>query len=693
MREKITISNAKWIWCEDNTKKNDFVVFRRTFTLKELVPQCVCTISAETKYWLWVNGQLAVFEGGLFRESMPGCGYADQIDISPWLQTGENVVAVLCWYYGNGGRNNVNSGQAGFLFACDKLNLYSGPSFLCVRHPAFYTPGALSPAYLYGGDNIGFDARQDLGDFTSMSFDEGEMQPAVTYPNQVWGNLYLRPIPLHRREELDQVCVESVEDHYVLNLPHASQCVPYFKVEAKGGEVITICTDHYTINGGPGDEVNQYNSHRLEYRCKPGVNIVDGLFYLFGEQLIFCADHPVKFCEVGYRNTGYDSDIIGSFTCDCPITNRLMEKAAHTLYCCMRDNFMDCPDRERGQWIGDVSVQAPQTFYLMDEKAQLLLKKCIMDFICLRKGDVLVGNVPGEHFSELPSQSLNAISEYGLVAQYYRFTEDRDILKVVFEPAVRYLMLWELGKDGLLIPRTGNWYWFDHLYNADEPVLENAWYCSALRFARQMADVVDDHRFDGFLSERFESLNAHFNARFWQGDSYRSGNFVDDRANAMAVLAGFADKAQYPAIRKVLLSVSNATVYMENYVLTALCEMGYVEDAYHRMVSRYYNLAQNDNSTLWEDFYILGTKNHAWSGGPATIAFRYFMGIKTQHGLEQIIIRPQKNLFRKMHCCMPAKNGIIKIDADCEAESCMVENCSDSHVDCRFEESFDNNCI
>ena len=62
---------------------------------------------------------------------------------------------------------------------------------------------------------------------------------------------------------------------------------------------------------------------------------------------------------------------------------------------------------------------------------------------------------------------------------------------------------------------------------------------------------------------------------------------------------------------------------MENYVLTALCEMGYTDDAYKRMMSRYYNLAVNDSSTLWEDFYILGTKNHAWSGAPVTIAYRY----------------------------------------------------------------------
>ena len=51
----------------------------------------------------------------------------------------------------------------------------------------------------------------------------------------------------------------------------------------------------------------------------------------------------------------------------------------------------------------------------MDSNAQKLAKKAISDFIHLRKGDVLVGNVPGVHFSELPAQSLNAISEMGFI--------------------------------------------------------------------------------------------------------------------------------------------------------------------------------------------------------------------------------------------------------------------------------------
>jgi alpha-L-rhamnosidase len=433
-------------------------------------------------------------------------------------------------------------------------------------------------------------------------------------------------------------------------LPFAMQALIKFSIRAKKGTVLNIKTDRYGINGGPGGENDIYNAHRIEYVCKDGVNEFTSNYYLFGEEFIITASDKVDIIEIGYIDTGYDCDIVGKFNCSCEITNKLVEKAARTLYVCMRDNFMDCPDRERGQWIGDVAVQVPQVFFLLSESAKPLVKKTIYDFINLRKGDVLLGCVPGICFAELPAQSLNAIGEYGIISTYYKYTNDLDVVKFSFDPCVKYLMLWEMGDDGLVVQRKGDWSWFDHLYNIDDTVLENAWYYSALKFARKSADLLDNHVYDSFLNERLDLIKQNFNEKFWNGEYYSSGKVVDDRANAMAVIAGLCEPENYPRVRSVLLKVFNATVYMENYVLEALCLMGYIKDAYNRMVSRYYNLAVNENSTLWEDFFILGTKNHAWSGAPATIAFKYFMGIDTNDGFKTYTTNPVKDIFDSMSC-------------------------------------------
>jgi len=670
---------ANWIWQKQNSIPNDKVVFRKTINVNELVTSAITYISVDTKYWLYINGKLVIFEGGLFRESLSGCGYVDKIDISEYLEVGENIITLLCWYYGNEGRNNTDSTRAGLIFQCESLGIFSDTSFKCLRHPAYYETGEPKPAYLYGGHNIGFDANLDLNDFAALDFDDRHFENAEVFDNVVWGELYERPIPQIKISDVKKCSEVSYKDNtFVARLPYAMQFIPSIEVVAIGGEVIDIRSDRYCVNGGPGDEYNRYNGHRAEYICKPGINRFESIGYMFGEQIIISMSTPIEDLAIGYRDSGYDTEITGFFNCDCEIVNKLVEKAARTLKVCIRDNYMDCPDRERGQWIGDVSVQIPQTFFVLDENITLLTRKAIYDFINLRKDDVLVGNVPGSNYSELPAQSLNAISEWGMIAQYYKYTGDIEILKFVFEPCINYLKLWYLQEDGLISTRTGDWKWFDHLYNVDERVLENAWYYSALSFANTMANIIGNHKYDDLIQSRKKSIEDNFDKHFWKGKYYSSQNFVDDRANAMAVLSGLCKKENYEKVMKILVSVFNSTVYMENYVLIALCEMGYINEAYKRMVSRYYNLAVNENTTLWEDFYILGTKNHAWSGAPITIAFKYFMGIDTTDAFKTFTVNPVKSLFKKMNCRFKIRNGLVVIDMNNDEQRVTVSNFSKS---------------
>lgn len=115
---------ADWIWCPHNDRVDDKVIFRKTFELDRIVDTAVTYIAIDTKYWLYINEEMVVFEGGLFRESKPGCGYVDKIDIAPYLVLGKNVISLFCWFYGNEGRNNTNSKEAGLIFECNDLQMF-----------------------------------------------------------------------------------------------------------------------------------------------------------------------------------------------------------------------------------------------------------------------------------------------------------------------------------------------------------------------------------------------------------------------------------------------------------------------------------------------------------------------------------------------------------------------------------------
>ena len=606
------LEKSKWIWASKQ-KNNQFVRFKVDFNVSGKGKEALFEIAAETKYYLYLNGELVVFDGGLHRESYPGGGYYDEVVLN--TKSGANTLLIDVWYWGNGGRNNNAFAYAGVTFASEELGIYSDENTLCGILPAYYDPQGEQPAYLYGGYNIGYDARKETVEYEKAR---------VTAENgqEIYGTPRKRPIPLFAFGK--NVAAEYVRkgDVCEVKLPYAMQFSPYLKVRAKGGEKIDIRSDRYYVKGGPGDP-GVYRGHRYEYTCKEGEQEYSGYNYIFGEKILFNIPEGVEILDLGYRESGYDCKIENVPKTDDALLNKLLEKCARTLKVCMRENFMDCPDRERGQWIGDVSVQAPQVFICLSESAKALLRKAIVDFITLRKGDVLVGNVPGDNYSELPAQSLNAISELGMLANYYANTKEKEILELAFEPAVAYLKLWKMGEDGFIVTREGNWNWFDHNYNIDDKVLENCWYYSALKYALFMGQELNDGRYTEFLTERKASIEKAFEKAFWTGKGYSSGKVMDDRANAMAVLSGLAKEEHYAQLREVLVTVFNATTYMEGYVLEALCRMGYKEDAYLRMISRYYPLIVNENTTLWEDFYLLGTKNHAWSGAPLTIVSRY----------------------------------------------------------------------
>ncbi len=636
---------AKWIWPTEASVPNQRANFFFEAEAATLPEKVEVLVGCETKYWLFVNRELVVFDGGLFRESTPGNGYYDTVDVTEYLRVGHNELAIQVWYYGNGGRNNSFCPRAGLILACEALSLYSDANTLCAVDDAYYIPQNEPTSHLYGGDHTAYDARIRPFSLCPNKECAGEAVVVGNYGDAPWGDLEKRPVPqLFFTERIPCEAVRA-ENTYTVDLPYAMHFSPYIKLSAKGGEVVDIRSDRYAVNGGPGD-FNHYFGHRAEYVCREGEQEFEMQDWIFGEKAVFRVPETAEVLELGYRESGYDSKITAAFTCDDPDANVLFAKCVRTLKVCMRENYMDCPDRERGQWIGDVSVQSPQIAYLLDQNGLLLLRKAIFDFIRLRKGDVLMGNLPGDNYCELPSQSLNAISEWGMIATYYRATGDRSVLELAFEPAIAYLRLWETDSEGVVIPRVGNWEWYDHLFNCDKPLLNVCWYYSALRFARFMANELGTDVHNTFLTERMEAIERVFDARYWKaGEGYfAGGDFVDDRANAMAVLSGLCTRDKYPKVRYLLLSVFNSTTYMENYVLIALCEMGYKADAYRRMMCRYQPLIRNENTTLWEDFFHLGTRNHAWTGGPATVLLRYFVGIE-----EDLTVHPPADIAPLTH--------------------------------------------
>lgn len=661
---------ANWIWNKENlTEENVWMCFNKKVTLERKPEELIANISADSKYWLYINGETVVFEGNVKRGPDENSGYYDSVDIAPYLKEGENSICALVWFWGDNKNYSYNSsGQGGFLFEAknDDINIISDNSWKVKKHSAYGDSIFYKPNYRLAEHSIYYDAREDLGDWLNVTFDFSSWENATEYGvggEGAYGKLYSRGIPLLKDYGLkDYENSKDYENYAVKNLfgekitvdiPYNAQVTTYLKVIAPTGKKIRIITENTPIG-----------AVSTTYITKEGEQEFEALGWVNGEHITYDIPHGVTVVSLKYRETGYDSSFCGDFKCDDEFLNSLWQKSLRTLYVTMRDNFMDCPDRERAQWWGDVTSEMIMTMYSMDSNSYLLYQKGVEAMLShIDDTKVLQTVVPisGDYF-ELPVQQLAGIVGF---LTYYEYTGDKAFIEKVYDASVDYLKLWEIGEDNLVIHREGSWDWADWGNKADMTAIENAWVYYALSATEEMANILGKVDDISFITERKETIAKGYQA-LWTEDGFKSDDAKkpDDRANALAVLAGLADKEQYDTIKNVLTTTQNSSPYMEYYVLEALCKMGEYELARDRIKDRYEGMVSADYSTLWEFWDAWrGTKNHAWSGGPLVIMSKHFAGVTPfEAGYEKVKIDPQYALSDNMNCTVPSVKGLITLD-------------------------------
>ncbi|MBR3809808.1 MAG: alpha-L-rhamnosidase N-terminal domain-containing protein [Clostridia bacterium] len=662
--------NAKWIWDKENlTEKNVWMCFNKKVSLDKVPKELIANISADSKYWLYINGETVVFEGSVKRGPQKNSGYYDSIDIAPYLKKGENSICALVWFWDSETSYSYSgSGQGGFIFEaiCENLSIISDNSWKVKRNPAYIDSALYPPNYRLPEYSIYYDAQEDIHNWTNESFDTSSWENATEYAlggEGVYGKLFPRGIPFLKDYGLkDYENSKDYENYTVskfsgekitVDIPYNAQLTPYLKIIAPAGKKIRITTENTLIG-----------AVSTTYITKEGEQEFEALGWFNGEHITYKIPKGVTIVSLKYRETGYDSSFSGDFKCDDEFMNSLWQKSLRTLYVTMRDNFMDCPDRERAQWWGDVTSEMIMTMYSMDSNSYLLYQKGVEAMLShIDDTKVLQTVVPisGDYF-ELPVQQLAGIVGF---YTYYEYTGDKEFLEKVYPASLNYLKLWKIGENNLVVHRSGSWDWPDWGNKADMTAIENAWVYYALSATEKMAEILEKEDDLSFITERKEIIQKGYKT-LWTDEGFKSDDVKepDDRANALAVLSGLADKEQYATIKNVLITTKNSSPYMEYYVLEALCKMGEYEVAYDRIKDRYAGMMNEDYSTLWEFWDSWrGTKNHAWSGGPLVIMSKHFAGITPiTAGYEKVKIEPQYGISNNMTCTVPSVKGLITLD-------------------------------
>ncbi|MBR2315832.1 MAG: glycoside hydrolase [Clostridia bacterium] len=679
--EEKTDWKAKWIWDKENlTENNVWMCLNKKVSLEEVPQELIAHISADSKYWLYINGETVVFDGNVKRGPAKNSGYYDSIDIAPYLKNGENSICALVWFWDNGTSYSYSgSGQGGFLFEAisEDIAIISDKSWKLRRNSAYVDSALYPPNYRLSEYSIYFDAREDIGGWIDATYDTSSWENATEYAvggEGAYGKLYPRGIPFLKDYGLKNYENSKDYENYTVgnlfgkkitvDIPYNAQITPYLKVIAPAGKKIRITTENTLIG-----------AVSTTYVTKEGEQEFEALGWFNGEHITYKIPKGVTVVSLKYRETGYDSSFCGNFRSDDEFLNSLWQKSLRTLYVTMRDNFMDCPDRERAQWWGDVTSEMIMTMYSMDSNSYLLYQKGVEAMLShIDDTKVLQTVVPinGDYF-ELPVQQLAGIVGF---LTYYEYTGDKAFIEKVYNASLDYLKLWEIGENSLVVHRSGSWDWPDWGSKADMTAVENAWVYYALSATEKMAELLGKDEDISFITERKDAIAKGYNA-LWTEEGFKSEDVdnPDDRANALAVLSGLAGKEQYGVILNVLKDTKNSSPYMEYYVLEALCKMGEYEVARDRIKDRYEDMVNEDYSTLWEFWNSWqGTMNHAWSGGPLVIMSKHFAGITPlESGYEKVKIDPQYALSDSISCTVPSVKGLITLNYEKDSDNYTVD--------------------
>lgn len=642
---KKTDWKASWIWDEKQIQ-NSYVAFRKNFQLSDVPAKATAHISAVSKYYMWVNGTLAVYDGCPKQTATAVDSYYEDVDLTSYLKKGDNTIVIMVTYVGRSSNSYIDCGAPGLLFELEagstsvisdntwkvkRLKEYRNKSLLKDEWPEHPASSFIAEWDVY------YDARESSGDFMSPTFDDSSWSNSVTVGKVgylPYGDTYISDMPLikFKKEiteagDLDNVIGKKFTEARTVkfDLGENRQFSPYFELEAEAGAHLVYYTDTYETDSG-----KQFN-FKDDYVAKAGAQTFESMPWRTGSKLFIDVPAGVTLTKVGFRENGYATERTGKFVSDNASANQLWNESRNTVQICMRDTYMDCPDRERSPYAGDSANQFPFTYYGFDTNATTLIKKTLRTLPGWVKNDgIIPSRWPSNNTNEITIQNLAMVAAFD---DYYLYTGDTESLELVYPIALNYLKLWKMESNGLPEKRLGTFKWIDWGTGADSAPLYDEFYYLACEKMLHLANSLGHSEDASFYQDRMNSIKSSFQNAYKKEKGYASSDREpDERIQAMGIITGLIPETDWEWVTPIMEKTLTASTYMERYILEALCVEGRFDLAKERMLTRYEPMLNDDMTTLWEFFTDTGSRNHGWSGAPLLMLSKHVAGIRPTGG-------------------------------------------------------------
>lgn len=432
-----------WIWSEnwggEDLEVPRIVLFRREYLLKEKPKAAVLDISADTRYKLYVNGNLA--------ETGPCKGdrqvwFWDRVDITRWLTKGENAIAVSVLRYPEdptkGNHGMFRTSTPGLYVkgsitdeAGEEYPVLADSSWKCridkkvrlLKEEEHFAPlciheEASGDPSLSGWRLPGYKEKKWGNAF---SYVEAQMPKAVSP-----GNLLPRPIPyLYRKNRkfkgiMDRkksifskeewgdflngkraLCIpENTEE--LVEIDAGEEMTGYIYLGLGGGknaEIQLMYAESYIQDElvGPAkvplkkDRTDKENGHLDGYKdiyhaggygTEEAPETYEPYWFRtfrFIQLRIRTGKEPLILNLLDYEETGYPLKVKTSVEVSDESMKDIWEISERTLRRCMHETYEDCPYYEQLQYVMDSRTQILYTYAVSGDDR--LARKC-MDDLC-----------------------------------------------------------------------------------------------------------------------------------------------------------------------------------------------------------------------------------------------------------------------------------------------------------------------
>lgn len=435
--------------------KNKHIIFRKKFYLPEF-KKAMIKITADDYYKLYVNGEF-VTQGPA--PSYRFCYYYNETDISGYLKPGENVIAVHTYYQGLINRVWISGDEMSMMWCeleCDGERVASSDeSWRCTYHSGYKNSGLV----------FGYDTGY-AEDYDSSSSEEGFENP--DYDDSGWDFATVKKNVDYKLEKqpTKQLDIYEVKPKLIKKTDRGIFCDMGFEavgaldIYARGqaGDTVEILCGEETAED---DRVRYKMRCNCEYREKwtlsgkaDRLNQYDYKAFRYFE-LVYPESVSVDIDKISMIVRHYPFEDAGKFKYKNPLSEKILKLCKDTLKYGTQEVIMDCPTREKGQYLGDLSISGRAHALLTGNSD--MFKKAVIDFcnssfIC----EGLMSVAPSSLMQEIADYSLQFASQALFL---YKFDGDIEFLSYA-EPCVtgvlRHFEKFE-NNEGLLDGVTDKW--------------------------------------------------------------------------------------------------------------------------------------------------------------------------------------------------------------------------------------------